>query len=157
MKRYFVLVIAFLLTLSACSSSTGDIEVHNAWVRPTAKGENAAVYLTLHNHSTESDELIGASSNVTDMVEIHESMMANDVMQMHMIDSVPLATDQEVIFEPGGLHIMLIGVKQDLVLGEHIGVVLHFKNHEDIVVEVHIEDAMPEDDHMHMEGNTPQP
>jgi copper(I)-binding protein len=113
--------------------------------------------LTLHNHSTESDELIGASSNVADMVEIHESMMANDVMQMQRIDSVPLAADQEVIFEPGGLHIMLIGVKQDLVLGEHIGVVLHFKNHEDIVVEVHIEDTMPEDDHMHMEGNTPQP
>ncbi|GAB4458060.1 MAG: copper chaperone PCu(A)C [Anaerolineales bacterium] len=157
MKRYFVLVIAFLLTLSACSSSTGDIEVHSPWVRPTAKGENAAVYLTLHNHSATADELIGASSNVADMVEIHESMMENDVMQMHMIDSVPLAADQEVIFEPGGLHIMLIGVKQDLVLGEHIGVVLHFKNHDDIVVEVHIEDMMPGDDHMHMEGNTPQP
>ncbi len=154
MKKYFLQIIALMLILSACSSP-GDIEVHNAWVRPTIKGENAAVYLTLHNHSSEADELIGASSNVANSVEIHESMMENDVMQMHKVDSVPLAADQEIIFEPGGLHIMLIGLKQDLVLGEHIGVVLHFKNHEDIVVEVHIEEAMPDDDHMHEESGTP--
>jgi hypothetical protein len=157
MKRYFVLVIALLLTLSACSSSSGDIEVHNAWVRPTAKGENAAVYLTLHNHSSTADELIGASSNVADSVELHESTMENDVMQMHRIDSVPLAADEEIMLEPGGLHVMLIGLKQDLVLGEHISVVLHFKNHEDIAVEVHIEDQMPDENHMHEEGETPHP
>jgi hypothetical protein len=155
MKRYFVLVIALLLTLSACSSSPGDIEVHNAWVRPTAKGENAAVYLSLHNHSSTGDELIGASSNVADSVELHESMMENDVMRMHRVDSVPLAADEEIMLEPGGLHIMLIGLKQDLALGEHIGVVLHFKNHEDIAIEVHIEDQMPDENHMHEEGDAP--
>jgi copper(I)-binding protein len=157
MKKYFVLIIALLLTLSACSNSSGDIEVHNAWVRPTAKGENAAVYLTLHNHSSTADELIGASSSAADNVEIHESMMENDVMQMHRSDTVPLAADEEIIFEPGGLHVMLIGIKQDLVLGEHISVVLHFKNHEDIVVEVHVEDQMPDENHMHEESGTPNP
>jgi periplasmic copper chaperone A len=77
--------------------------------------------------------------------------MENDVMRMNMIPSLSIAADKEIIFTPGGLHIMLVGIKEELVLGEHIGLVLHFKNHEDIVVEVHIEDSMPEEDHGHEE------
>ncbi len=148
MKRFLMVCLIATIAMSACSAP-GDIEVHQAWVRPTAQGENAAVYITLHNHTSEGDELIGVSSNVADVAEIHESKMENDVMQMNMISSLPLAADQEIVFEPGGYHIMLIGVKQELVLGEHIGIVLHFKNHEDIVVEVHIEDTMPAEDHDH--------
>jgi len=148
MKKILILALAGVVLLSACgTATTGDIEVHSAWVRPTAQGENAAVYLTLHNHTAEGDELVSASSNVADVVEIHESKMENDVMQMNMIPSLPMAADEEIIFKPGGLHIMLVSVKEELVLGEHIGVILHFKNHKDIVVEVHIENSMPEDDH----------
>ena len=146
MKRVFVLFAALVMTMSACTAVAEDIEVHNAWVRPTAQGENAAVYLALHNHTDESDELVGASSTVTDAVEIHESKMENDVMQMNMLPSLPIAADEEIIFTPGGLHIMLVSVNEELVLGEHIGLILHFKNHEDIVVEVHIENTMPEED-----------
>lgn len=150
MTKYLLAILVLTLTLSACSAGgTGDIEVHGAWVRPTASGENAAVYLTLHNHSSKGDELIGASSNAADMVEIHESKMENDMMQMNMIPSLPIAAGEEIAFAPGGLHIMLIGVKKDLVLGEHVGVVLHFKDHKDIVVEVPVEDLMPAEEHQH--------
>lgn len=152
MKNSFMLVMALILSLSACGAH-GDMEVHSAWVRPTAQGENAGVYLTLHNHSSEDDELVGASSSAADVVEIHESKMVNDVMQMNMIGSVPIAAEEEIVFAPGGLHVMLIGVKEELVLGEHIGVVLHFKNHEDIVVNVHVENSMPMEDHESGEGH----
>lgn len=148
MKKIFLLVLTLTLTLSACSAP-GDIEVHNAWVRPTAQGQNAGVYFTIHNHSTNDDELTGATATVADVVEIHESKMENDVMQMNMLPSLPIAADEEINFEPGGLHIMLINIKEELVLGDHIGIILHFKNHEDIVVEVHIDDSMPEEDHGH--------
>jgi hypothetical protein len=148
MRKFFVLTLALLIALSACSAP-GEMEVHQAWVRPTAQGENAAVYLTLHNHSTTEDELTGATTTVADIVEIHETTMENDVMQMQRIPSLPIAADEEIIFTPGGLHIMLIDIKQELVLGEHIGITLNFKNHEDIVIEVHIEDSMPEEDDGH--------
>jgi len=148
MKRMYVVTLALGIMLSACSVPA-DMEVHQAWVRPTAKGENAAVYLTIHNHTEIADELLSISAPVTDVVEIHESKMENDVMQMNMLISVPVAADEEIIFTPGGLHIMLVNIKEELVLGEHIGLILHFKNHEDIVVEVHIEDSMPDEDHDH--------
>jgi periplasmic copper chaperone A len=149
MRRNFILLIITLTALMSACSAPADIEIHQAWVRPTAKGENAAVYLTLHNHTENDDELVSVSSNVADVIEIHESKMENDVMQMNMLTSLPIAADEEVIFTPGGLHIMLVNIKQELVLGEHIGVILHFKNHTDIVVEVHIEDSMPEANHDH--------
>lgn len=148
MKKFFMLSFIWTILFSACSAPA-DIEVHQAWVRPTAKGENAAVYLTLHNHTANDDELTGATTTVADVVEIHESKMENDVMQMNMVTSVPIAADEEIIFTPGGLHFMLVNIKEGLILGEHIGLILHFKNHADIVVEVHIEDSMPEEDHGH--------
>lgn len=147
MKKMVLLLVSAILLLSSCNAPSGDIEAHSAWVRPTAQGENAAVYLTLHNHSVNDDALIGATTNVADVVEIHESRMENDVMQMNMIDSLPIAVDEEIIFKPGGFHIMLVDIKEDLILGEHIGLILHFKNHEDLVVEVHIENTMPDEDH----------
>ena len=148
MKKIIGLIVVLVAFLSACSAPR-DLEVHQAWVRPTAQGENAAVYLTIHNHSANDDELTGVTTTVADMAEIHESKMENDVMQMSMVTSLPIAADEEIIFTPGGYHIMLVSIKQELVLGEHMGLILHFKNHEDIVVEVHIEDSMPEEDHDH--------
>lgn len=146
MNRISMLFLVLALFMSACGAS-GDVEIHQAWVRPTAQGENAAVYLTIHNHSENEQELIGASTTATDVVEIHQSSMENDVMQMNMISTLPLGPDEEVIFKPGGYHLMLVNVNQELVLGEHIGLILHFKNHEDIAVEVHIEDAIPDEEH----------
>ncbi len=148
MKKIIVPVLMLIMQLSACSAP-GDIEIHNAWARPTALGENAAVYLAIHNHTDADDELTGASSNVADALELHESRPENDVMEMTMLASIPIAADQEIIFLPGELHIMLVHIKQELAPGEHIGVILHFKDHEDIVVNVHIENTMPDEDHGH--------
>jgi len=149
MKRISILVCAVTLLLSACQIK-GDIEVHDAWMRATAQGENGAVYFMIHNHSAENDELIGATSNVTDFVEIHESAMIDDVMQMKMLSSVPLNADSDVVFAPGKLHIMLVNIRQDLKVGDHIGIILHFKNHEDMIVNVSVEETAPTgDEHTH--------
>ncbi|HSM71916.1 MAG TPA: copper chaperone PCu(A)C [Anaerolineales bacterium] len=146
MKPRTILLLAGAILLSACGAP-GDIEVHDPWVRPTAQGENAAVYFQLHNHSQNADELIGVSSNLSDNVEIHESKMENDVMQMNMLSSLPLEAGSEFLFEPGGLHIMLVGVDQELKPGEHIQVTLHFETHEDIVIEVPVADSAEGGDH----------
>ena len=142
MNRKIVLFIMLTFLLSACGAvGDGDIEIHDPWVRPTAQGENAAVYFRLHNHSQSADELIGASSSVSDNVEIHESKVENDVMQMNMISSIPLDVDEEVIFAPGTYHIMLVDIKQEFKAGYHISLTLHFKNHEDIPVNVSVENT----------------
>jgi hypothetical protein len=142
-KLLFVLVLGTFL-VSACSP--GDIESHEPWARAAMTGENSAVYMLLHNHSDQADELVGASSDVAEAVELHLSQMGpNGEMQMIPQSSIPLAADEEVEFKPGGLHIMLIGLKQDLQIGDRFEVTLHFANHADIVLTVEVKEGMEMD------------
>lgn len=151
MKRILIVIFALAFFPGACASEEG-ITVHNAWMRPTAQGENGAVYFVLHNNSGETDELVGAASNIAASVEIHESSMAEgtDVMQMNQVFSVALDRDSEVAFEPGGLHVMLVNVIRELAVGENVEITLHFKNHEDIPVNVSVAEFAPTgDEHSH--------
>src|SRR5512134_3291348 len=88
------------LLLSACGAQKG-IEVDEAWIRPVQQGENGAVYFVIQNHSSQAEELTGISSDVTAAVEIHQSQMSGDVMQMHPVQSIALEPDAEIAFEPG--------------------------------------------------------
>jgi copper(I)-binding protein len=136
MKRIFLMVVMASLLLSACGAE-GDIEVHQPWARVAMMAGNSAVYFELHNHTANTDALIGASSDVAEAVEVHlSSMDANGVMQMARQDSVPLEPDAEIAFAPGGYHVMLIGLNRDLKAGDHFQLTLHFTNHADIVLDV---------------------
>jgi copper(I)-binding protein len=129
-----------MLFLSACGSKV--IEVHEPWARAAAKGENGVVYMILHNHTSVDDELLGASSDVAQAVEIHESRMSDDgVMQMIQQDSIPLGAGEEVEFGPGGLHIMLVNLNRDLAAGEQITLTLHFAKYQDITLSIPVQDA----------------
>jgi copper(I)-binding protein len=134
------------LFLSACTAPKG-ITVREAWMRATAQGENGAVYFVLQNDSREQDELIDVSSNLADSVEMHESsmVMGTDVMEMDQVSSVTLDADSEVVFAPGGLHVMLVGVKNELKVGDVIEITLHFRNHADIPVNVSVAEFAPDE------------
>ena len=133
MKRSILFVLLATLLLSACGAKEG-IEVSDVWARTGTQGGNGAVYFVIQNHDTDMDELIGVVSDVADAVEVHESKMEGDVMMMNHVGSVTLEPSQKVEFMPGGLHVMLIGLKQDLKAGDEIEVTLHFKNSADIIV-----------------------
>lgn len=147
MKRIFLIILIANLLLSACGPEKG-IEVHSAWMRPAAKGENGGVYFELHNHSSTANELTGISSDAAVVAEIHESKMEGDVMKMDMLTSLPLDANADIAFEPGGLHVMLVNLRRDFKLNDEFTMVLHFKNSEDITVHVIVKDTAPtEDDH----------
>lgn len=139
MNRILVLTLVFVFLFSGCSAPVGEgMEVRDAWARPTAQGENGAVYFVIRSSSA--DEIVGASSDVAEAVEIHESAMNGDVMEMHHSPSVPLGAGEEVTFDPGGLHIMLVRLKQELKAGDEIEVALHFKKHKDLKLNVVVRD-----------------
>jgi copper(I)-binding protein len=130
--------------LTACGAEKG-IEIHDAWMRPARQGENGAVYFVIHNHSSQADELTGVASDLA-VAEMHESRMNGDIMQMNQVESVPLEPYAEIEFAPGGLHVMLVGLKQDMKLGDEIEISMHFKNYQDLKVRVTVsESAVPED------------
>lgn len=140
MKRFFVLIMVGSFLLSACSPATG-IDVSNAWARPAVQGGNGAVYFLIQNNSAGADELTGVSSDIADAIEMHESKMEGDVMQMRQVMSVEIPGKASIEFAPGGLHVMLIGLKQELKVGNKLQVTLHFEDHEDITVTVPVQEA----------------
>jgi copper(I)-binding protein len=140
LKRILVVFLAILFLLGACAPA-GGIEVREAWARPAAHGENGAIYFVIRNQARQADELTGVSSGIAEAVEMHESRMDGDVMQMHQLQFIPLEANAEITFEPGGRHLMLIGLKKDLKIGDEIEVTLHFKNFEEINLLVPVREA----------------
>jgi periplasmic copper chaperone A len=138
-KQVLIRVFITVLLLGACSPVNG-IQIRDAWMRPAAQGANGAVYFVIQNSTSKVDEIIQVSSEIAEAVEMHESKMNGDVMQMNQRQSVPLGVNEKVTFEPGGLHIMLVGLREDLKNGDKIAITLHFKNHEDIQISVPVTD-----------------
>ena len=136
----FMVVLAAVL-LTACGAEKG-IEVHKVWMRPAAQGENDAGYFVMHNHASETDELTGVTSDAAEAVELDETTVVSDVAQMKKLESVPVEAFAEIEFAPRGYHVMLIGLKQDLNVGDEIEIVLHFKNQEDIRIKVPVQNIL---------------
>lgn len=140
MKKIFAIALTGLLLLSACGAKEG-IEIRDAWARTSMQGMNSAVYFVIQNHNKGADELIGAASDVAEVVEVHESKMEGEMMMMNRIEAVALEPSAAVEFKPGGYHVMLIRLKQDLKTGDEITVTLQFRDSPDITIKAPVKDA----------------
>jgi copper(I)-binding protein len=129
-----VVLLGLVVMMAACGASGPEIRVEEVWSRPAATmgggeaGGNGAVFMRLVNRGREADRLIGAQTDVAEVVELHESTMEGDVMKMQPVEGgieVPAKGDVEL--KPGGLHVMLIGLKQNLQEGDRFSVTLEFE------------------------------
>ena len=93
----------------AQSDRIGSIEVSNPWAPPTGSTlTNTAVYLSLTDVGTKSDELVGASSAVAQKTELHVFDVENGVYGMHKVDGIEVTPGGAgTVLRPGGAHIML--------------------------------------------------
>lgn len=116
-----------LLALAACSPGgtvgSGDaaaVQAANAICRPTPTGRQmTGCYLTLTAGAD--DRLLSVSSPQANIVQIHESRIESGMMMMaELRDGLPLPAGQAVALQPGGNHLMLLGVKEPLVAGDTV-------------------------------------
>lgn len=111
--------------LAAClisfSSLAADdlVKISQAWARATMPGQEVgAAYM--HLQSPVDATLTEASSPAADSIEIHKMAMNNGVMEMRMMETLPLPAGQAVKLEPGGFHLMLFDLKHPLKAGEQL-------------------------------------
>ena len=86
------------------------IEVQGAWARATVEGQHmggAFVNLTADQDAT----LVGASSSVSDKVELHTMKMEGEKMIMAQVPNIALPANTKVELKPGSLHIMFMGLE----------------------------------------------
>lgn len=88
---------------------------------------SSAAYLTMHNGGTAPDRLLGASSPAAASVSVHDSSNAGGVMRMRAAGPVALRPGQAITMKPGGLHLMLMGLKAPLRPGARLPLLLRFE------------------------------
>lgn len=130
-------------TLSFGSAAFAQVHVDGAWIRPTVAGQSVGGgYLSLR--SDRADRLLGVSTPAAASVELHTVAMVGDVMQMRQLDAVELPAGKKVEFKPGGLHLMLLGLKQPLMAGAKLPVTLRFEKAGELKAELLVAPKAPE-------------
>lgn len=126
-------ILGLLVGVVACGRVSGpQVEVQNAWARPTFVGMGgkvtSAVYMTLVNRGSEADRLVDVTADIAEAAEIHESYKEGDIMKMRPVEGgLEIPGGGQVQLRPGGYHIMLIGVRRPLKPGDKFTITLRFE------------------------------
>ena len=139
----FAFAAAFAMTAGALSHeyAAGQIKVFHPWSRATAPGAGtAAGYMKIINQGAKPIRLLGGSTVAAAKVEIHAMSMDGGVMRMRPIgDGLVVPAGGQIELKPGGLHLMLIGLKHPLVEEEFEPLTLNFDGGVNVNIELYIE------------------
>jgi copper(I)-binding protein len=127
----------------------GAIKVEHPYARATAPGQpNGGGYMTLVNSGTP-DRLVSVSGDIARAVELHEMRIDADVMRMRQVDGIELPAGKTVELKPGGYHVMLVGLKAPLKVGQTFALKLTFENAGQVGIDVTVEapSGLPEMKH----------
>jgi copper(I)-binding protein len=159
-RRRWSLVVAGLLLVThvqvqaqakanANANANAKAQVQDAWARPTVQGQTVGGgYFRIDGGPT-ADRLLAVSADIAQSVELHTMRMDGDVMRMRQLDSVDVPAKQTVEFKPGGMHVMLIGLKTPLKVGNNFPMTLRFEKAGAVSVNVRVLPAPPSAEHQH--------
>jgi protein SCO1/2 len=133
-----VAVVAATASVAALKASGGaavaaaqpapPLTLRNAWSRATAPGASVGVlYFDIVNAGA-ADELLAIESPAAQRVEMHLTTMVGGMMEMRPAETVAIPAMGHVAFAPGGLHAMMIDLKQPLVEGAELPLTLVFRH-----------------------------
>ena len=145
MLRYISLSAALLAgalvsnLAAAADYSLGDLAIHQPWARASiGQAQAGAAYVTVMNKGSLPDRLVAVEGEVANRVELHTHMMDGGVMKMRQVEAIEVAPGEPAVLKPGGLHIMLMGLKAPLVKGESFPLTLVFERAGRVEIEVSI-------------------
>ena len=113
-------------TASAAASPSGRLEVVDPWIKASAEGEMTALFATLRNTGEEDVVVVSGATDVSPMVELHETVMGDDgsMMMQPKEGGFTVPAGGEHTLEPGGDHVMMMGLRRTLEPGEVVTVTL---------------------------------
>lgn len=140
--RWLTVVLLVAAVAAGVAGARPRVAVEGAWARPSRAmgemGSTSAVYFVLRNTGFVADRLVGASTPVAGMVELHETVHEGDVARMEPQEAVMVPARGRVEFRPGGLHVMLMRLTRDLAPGDRFPVTLRFERSGAVEIEVEV-------------------
>ena len=128
-KLAIVLVAALAVAVPALAHdyAVGALRIGHPWSRPSPVGAS-------------DDRLTGGSTPVAARLEIHEMSMTGGVMKMRPVSGgLVIPAGETVTLAPGGYHIMFIGLKAPLKVGDHVSAALHFEKAGTITIDLPVQ------------------
>lgn len=129
---------ACLMVLAACSDSAdaGEMTIDDAWVKASDEHMTSAFGILTHPGDDEA-VIVSVTSPSSEAVELHETVMGEDgEMSMQEISGgFTIEAGGELILEPGGNHLMLMGLHEPILAGETVTFTATFDNGDEFTFE----------------------
>ncbi|WP_163937788.1 copper chaperone PCu(A)C [Paraferrimonas sp. SM1919] len=131
-----------LLSLVSFVALAEGITVTKAYSNAMPKSvPNGAAYMRINNHTATDITLESAVADIA-KVEIHTMVSHDGLMSMEQLEAIGIAANSSFELKPGGVHLMLLGLKKPLIAGESFDVRLKFNNGQTLLVNVEIAQSM---------------
>ena len=121
--------------------TAGDVAIGHPWTRAAGANGNGAAFMQLRNTGGQPDRLVSASSPIARVVELHSMTRDGDVMRMRPVQDIPVPAGGTVALQPGGFHIMMIGLTGAMAQGSRVPLTLRFERAGEVQVELAVEAA----------------
>lgn len=135
---FLVGVLLVGVSFAQTTTNTG-LAFDSPWVRASAPGQkNGAGYVQIQNKGSQTDRLISATTASVGRVELHTIINENGVAKMRQVQGIEVPAGGVVTLNPGGFHIMFMGLNAPFAVGESVPVTLRFEKAGEIKVNFEI-------------------
>ncbi|MBL8658886.1 MAG: copper chaperone PCu(A)C [Rhodospirillales bacterium] len=118
----------------------GNLTIDHPWARASVAA-NGAAYMIIGTSADTPDQLVAATSPAAGKVELHTHIVEGDIMRMRPVKAIEINPGEPAVLKPGGLHVMLIGLKAPLKEGEKFPLTLTFEKAGTVTVDVIVQGA----------------
>jgi len=130
------------------TTKVGDIMIHESWARASiGNAPNSAAYMMVMTQGDVGDKLISAETPIAERAELHDHILDGDVAKMQKVDAIAINPGEPAALQPGGMHVMLMGVKDKLKEGDVVPLTLTFENAGEVTLEIPIKGLKGRADH----------
>ncbi len=132
MKKLTLLICTLLISISSFAS---EIDISKQLIRATPPhAKSSAAFFTITNNTDKSINLVAVNSDIAEQVQIHNNINKDGMMKMRQVDTIMIKANSSTSLQPGGYHVMFIGLKNSLTEGQSVDLMLYFDNGEQIKV-----------------------
>lgn len=134
-------LLAATFSFSHSHSDHQGVSIDHPWARSSAPGAPSAGFMMVSNKGESVDVLLSVAGDFAKKLEVHQTKQVDGVMKMiHQQDGVEIPAGGQVMFKPGGYHLMFMGLDKNFEVGETYKVTLTFKHAGEIEVMLPVKD-----------------
>ena len=132
----------FVLSIASIAAVFGaDVEIDGAYARASIPNvPNSAAFFVIKNNSDKDIAITSANSDIAEKNELHTHIKENEMMKMMKIEKLVVPAKSSLELKSGGDHVMLMGLKKELKVGDEISLELSFSDGDKKSIKVPVKD-----------------